>query len=142
MDSDACSIYTSWWQGVLGKDEDGLLWLILILFVATYTNWPTVRSADKVPESVNKYGLWTNSTMQTQLMMANRTTHLDATNMGSSNRSDIFMCHCSSIYDDPVSIYYLLFFGLGHDLSDNGVDKKNSYGTVITSIRAHEYKTE
>jgi hypothetical protein len=57
MDSDVCSIYTSWWQGVLGKDEDGLLWLSLILFVTTYTNWLTVRSADKVPESVNKYGL-------------------------------------------------------------------------------------
>jgi hypothetical protein len=26
-----------------------------------------------------------------------------------------------------------LFFGLGHDLSDNGVDKENSYGTVTTS---------
>jgi hypothetical protein len=75
MDSDVCSIYTSWWQGVLGKDEYGLLWLSLILFVTTYTNWLTARSADKVPESVNKYGIWTNSTMQTQLMMANRTTH-------------------------------------------------------------------
>jgi hypothetical protein len=78
MDSDVCSIYTNWWQGVLGKDEDGLLWLSLILFITTYTNWLTVRSADKVPESVNKYGIWTNNTMQTQLMMANRTTHLDA----------------------------------------------------------------
>jgi hypothetical protein len=57
MDSDIYSIYTSWWQGVLHKDKDGLLWAQLDSLPHHIDKLADSEiSRDKVPAGVNKYG--------------------------------------------------------------------------------------